>query len=105
MTSLLLDIAIDHPSFAGHFPGRPILPGAALLAELTEAMRADAPVREAMGEAPRLGAVKFTAPCGPGARLRLDWQLLGRRIDFRATRLDEAGETVAASGHFEVTPK
>jgi 3-hydroxymyristoyl/3-hydroxydecanoyl-(acyl carrier protein) dehydratase len=28
-----LDVALDHPAFAGHFPGMPILPGALLLDE------------------------------------------------------------------------
>jgi len=29
-----LDVAADHPAFAGHFPGMPILPGALLLDEV-----------------------------------------------------------------------
>ena len=29
-----LDIAADHPSFAGHFPAFPVLPGAILLDEM-----------------------------------------------------------------------
>jgi 3-hydroxyacyl-[acyl-carrier-protein] dehydratase len=29
-----LDIAADHPSFAGHFPAFPVLPGALLLDEM-----------------------------------------------------------------------
>ena len=31
-------IPVDHPAFAGHFPGRPLLPGAMLLAEVIEAI-------------------------------------------------------------------
>jgi 3-hydroxyacyl-[acyl-carrier-protein] dehydratase len=33
-----LNIAADHPSFAGHFPAFPVLPGAILLDEMLEAI-------------------------------------------------------------------
>jgi 3-hydroxyacyl-[acyl-carrier-protein] dehydratase len=33
-----LNIAEDHPSFAGHFPGFPVLPGAVLLDEMLRAI-------------------------------------------------------------------
>jgi 3-hydroxymyristoyl/3-hydroxydecanoyl-(acyl carrier protein) dehydratase len=33
-----LNIAADHPSFAGHFPGFPVLPGALLLDEMLRAI-------------------------------------------------------------------
>jgi 3-hydroxyacyl-[acyl-carrier-protein] dehydratase len=33
-----LAIARDHPAYAGHFPGRPILPGVVLLAEVMAAV-------------------------------------------------------------------
>lgn len=33
-----LDIAADHPSFAGHFPAFPVLPGAMLLDEMLKAI-------------------------------------------------------------------
>ena len=32
MNKLTLQIAADHPTGAGHFPGNPIIPGALLLA-------------------------------------------------------------------------
>jgi 3-hydroxyacyl-[acyl-carrier-protein] dehydratase len=33
-----LEIAADHPSFAGHFPAFPVLPGAILLDEMLNAI-------------------------------------------------------------------
>jgi 3-hydroxyacyl-[acyl-carrier-protein] dehydratase len=33
-----LDIAADHPAFAGHFPAFPVLPGAILLDEMLKAI-------------------------------------------------------------------
>ena len=33
-----LAIAPDHPAYAGHFPGRPLLPGVVLLAEVMAAV-------------------------------------------------------------------
>ena len=33
-----LEIAADHPAFAGHFPGFPVLPGALLLDEMLRAI-------------------------------------------------------------------
>ena len=33
-----LEIAADHPAFAGHFPGFPVLPGALLLDEMLKAI-------------------------------------------------------------------
>jgi len=36
-----LDVAADHPAFAGHFPGMPILPGAVLLDEALHAIETD----------------------------------------------------------------
>ena len=35
-----LAIAHDHPAYAGHFPGRPVLPGVVLLAEALAAIEA-----------------------------------------------------------------
>ncbi|MEO7207010.1 MAG: hypothetical protein ABI356_04330 [Steroidobacteraceae bacterium] len=33
-----LNIAVDHPSFVGHFPAFPVLPGAILLDEMLKAI-------------------------------------------------------------------
>jgi 3-hydroxymyristoyl/3-hydroxydecanoyl-(acyl carrier protein) dehydratase len=35
-----LAVTSDHPAFEGHFPGKPILPGVAILAEVLAAVEA-----------------------------------------------------------------
>ena len=91
-----VDIAVDHPAFAGHFPGRPMLPGVALVAEAMEAAAADPALARAIGPAPRLTVVKFLAPVGPGARLEVSLSLEARTVAFAI----RAGGRVAASGQF-----
>jgi 3-hydroxyacyl-[acyl-carrier-protein] dehydratase len=105
MPSVQRLIAPDHPSFAGHFPGHPILPGVVLLAEVLEALLADPATAARLGPAPRLGAVKFLSPVGPGAALAISWADAGARVRFevhvlRADRPD-AVPLLAASGQFE----
>ena len=56
-----LIIAADHPAFAGHFPGNPMLPGVVLL----ELILAAAGIA-AIGGVTRL---KFLRPVGPGERI------------------------------------
>lgn len=51
-----LRFAADHPAFAGHFPGMPIVPGVLLLDEVLSAIAAQAGVELAQCT---LGTVKF----------------------------------------------
>ena len=99
-------IPADHPAFAGHFPGQPILPGVCLLALVVEAWR-DAlasqpgclPALSADGQAV-LTVAKFLAPVGPGADLCLALQADGRQLQFEVT----AGTVRVASGRFAAVP-
>ncbi|MEP7296142.1 MAG: hypothetical protein ABI702_08135 [Burkholderiales bacterium] len=97
MHSRTLDIAADHPAFAGHFPGHPLLPGVSLLAEVLEAVLDEPALAALVGSTPRIGAVKFLAPVRPGARLVVHLDRGPRGVRFEV----KEGERVAASGQFE----
>ena len=92
-----LHVAADHPAFAGHFPGQPLLPGVVLLAEALEVLRAVPSLAARVGPAPRVGVVKFLVPVRPDSELQV--RLFD---DARALRFEVwcAGR-LAASGEFE----
>jgi len=61
-------VAADHPAFAGHFPGHPILPGVVLLGWAARTLAA------ATGQPAlpcEVAAAKFLRPVGPGAVLTI----------------------------------
>lgn len=93
---LEIDIAFeaerDDPAFDGHFPSRPILPGAVLVAE---AMRS---LERATGTEARdwiLESAKFASPVAPGTRLVLAHR---GEADGRMRFEIRAGERIVASG-------
>lgn len=57
----------DHPAFAGHFPGHPVLPGVVLLDLALQAARECMPGVDAWS----IPQAKFLQPVGPGDALRL----------------------------------
>lgn len=58
----LLNIAIDHPVFAGHFPGKPIVPGVVLLDETLHAIASSSGPQHTW----QISSVKFLSPLTPG---------------------------------------
>jgi 3-hydroxyacyl-[acyl-carrier-protein] dehydratase len=70
-----LHIAPDHPAFAGHFPGAPIVPGVVLLdaavhaaAQMLRPCGSDGAKADSAGKC-SIGSVKFLSPVGPGETL------------------------------------
>ena len=91
-----LRIDASHPAFDGHFPGRPILPGVSLLAEVLESGYDEPALATGLGPAPRLIAAKFFIPVGPDSTLAIVWHATARTLDWRVS----LGERDVASGQF-----
>lgn len=98
----MLTLGAGHPAFAGHFPGRPIVPGVLLL---DAALQAVLQARQAAGEAAASGpaarcqiaSAKFLSPVLPGETLTISWAATGQG----PTRFDIAGGGRAvATGSF-----
>jgi 3-hydroxymyristoyl/3-hydroxydecanoyl-(acyl carrier protein) dehydratase len=89
----LHDIAVpaDHPAFAGHFPGKPILPGAALLDAVLPTIAAE--LGWDLG-ACEIAAAKFLGIVRPGAALQLSFAL--RPEGSVAFTVRETGRNVAS---------
>jgi 3-hydroxyacyl-[acyl-carrier-protein] dehydratase len=64
-----LRIALDHPAFAGHFPGMPILPGVVLLDEALRAIEVDLDLDLRQWQ---IAAAKFLEFVRPGEALTIE---------------------------------
>ena len=100
MSAARFTVPASHPSLPGHFPGRPVVPGVVLLAQVQAAIEA------AHGPLPafRLPQVKFMRPLLPGEPAVIELEYIDgdaagtHRWRFRVLR--EADGAVLASGEF-----
>jgi len=91
-----LAIAKDHPAYAGHFPGHPVLPGVVLLAEAIAAIESQAP-RPANGWT--VENAKFLMAVEPGTALTLSHEALasgGVRFEIHSSAGVVASGVLAA---------
>ena len=96
---LPLPIPTNHPAYAGHFPGQPILPGVVLLDAALHAL-ASQQGWAGKGGPVQLNAAKFLSPVRPGEALSLHATASlagGIRFEIRAVDA-QAGERSVASG-------
>ena len=91
-------VPLDHPAFAGHFPGTPILPGVVLL---DPALQAIAQASEIALDRCEISSVKFLSPANPGDALVIQHEISASgtiRFDIMAgTRKIASGSIVAKS--------
>lgn len=103
-------VPADHPSFAGHFPGQPLLPGVVLLNEVMGAALAQPGWAAALAQGSALPQAKFLAPVRPDSELRIVLQQEGSGLRFEVfcapagvATGPAGGEVLAAKGQWSWT--
>ncbi len=100
-------VTINEPFFAGHFPGRPIMPGVLIVEALAQA--AGILAVESLGLAGSgklvyfmaIDGAKFRAPVEPGCLLRLEVQFVQKRSAVcKFTGRAMLGDKLAAEASF-----
>lgn len=77
MPQTALEIPNDHPAFAGHFPGQPIVPGVVLLDTAQRIIESKYAVTFS-----GIAVAKFHSPAVPGENLLLDYELRDAAVRF-----------------------
>jgi 3-hydroxyacyl-[acyl-carrier-protein] dehydratase len=94
-----IEISAQHPSFAGHFPEFPVLPGAVLLDEALQIIQRQRNVDLTLWQ---IASAKFLDAVRPGDALRLEHQApkngLIRFIILAADRAVPGKDRTVASG-------
>jgi 3-hydroxymyristoyl/3-hydroxydecanoyl-(acyl carrier protein) dehydratase len=86
-----LEVARDHPAFAGHFPKFPVLPGAALLDEALQLIERERGIDLIQWH---IASVKFLDVVRPGDALGLEHDMPKKGLIRFTIRCD--GRTVAS---------
>jgi 3-hydroxyacyl-[acyl-carrier-protein] dehydratase len=68
-TPSFIEIPVEHPAFAGHFPNFPVLPGAVLLDEILQVIERQCGLDLCRW---KIASVKFLDVVRPGDTLRLE---------------------------------
>jgi 3-hydroxyacyl-[acyl-carrier-protein] dehydratase len=88
-----IEIPRDHPSFAGHFPKFPVLPGAVLLDSALQVILRERGIDLTQWQ---IASVKFLGAVRPGDALRLEHIVAGTSGLIRFTV--RVGDRTVASG-------
>jgi len=87
-------VPVDHPVFAGHFPGSPVLPGVMLLDTALHTIAAATGIALELCE---ISSVKFLSPAHPGEKLVIQ-HVLSDGGTIRFDIVAEEGMRKVASG-------
>ncbi|MCP9440567.1 MAG: hypothetical protein NNA20_01365 [Nitrospira sp.] len=90
-----VSIGLDHPAIAGHFPGRPIVPGVLVLCEVLETIRSAEPALKTVAG---VSVVKFASPLKPGEPLAIE---VARTAPEQVSFVCRVGGRLVASGAVE----
>ncbi|HSV81060.1 MAG TPA: hypothetical protein VLK85_17825 [Ramlibacter sp.] len=86
-------VAMDHPSLSGHFPGRPLVPGVLLLDHVLQAIS-----RLTDCDVGGLRQVKFMSALLPGEHALGSCDVDGLRVSFRVLTRRQGADVVVAEG-------